>query len=188
VPDVLASTANFLARSGWQSDQPWGLEVRLPAGFDVARADPALRQSAATWAGEGVQAVDGAPLHALTGLTDCAILLPAGARGPAFLVGPNFRALLRYNAANSYGLAVGLLAQQLQDGPAVQAAWPRDLQTLTRSQLQALQAALNAKGFDTGTPDGMLGPATQRGLRSYQRSQGLPADGFPSLELLQRLQ
>ncbi len=185
VPDVLASTANFLARSGWQAGQPWGQEVRLPQGFDHARADPALRQTAAQWMGEGVRAMDGTRLPALAEST---LVLPAGARGPAFLVGPNFRVLLRYNNAISYGLAVSLLAQQLQGGAGVQAAWPRDLQMLTRSQLLALQAALNAHGFDSGTPDGMMGPSTQRGIRSYQRSLGLPADGYPSQELLRRLQ
>jgi lytic murein transglycosylase len=184
VPDVLASTANFLARSGWQAGQPWGLEVRLAAGFDMARADPALRQAASQWASEGVQTLDGTPLP---DLADSAVLLPAGARGPAFLVGANFRSLLRYNNATSYALAVGLLAQRLQGGAPVQAPWPRDLQTLTRSQLLDLQTALNARGFDSGKPDGMLGEATQRGIRGFQRSLGLPADGYPSLELLQRL-
>jgi hypothetical protein len=124
----------------------------------------------------------------LPALADSSILLPAGARGPAFLVGPNFRTILRYNNATSYALAVNLLAQRLANGPAIQAPWPRDLQALTRSQLLALQSALNARGFDSGVPDGMLGPATQRGLRAYQRSVGLPADGYPTLDLLQRLQ
>ncbi len=185
VPDVTASTANFLARSGWQAGQPWGLEVRLPEGFDYARADADVRQPATQWADEGVQSMDGAPLPALA---DTAILLPAGARGPAFLVGPNFRTVLRYNNATSYALAVNLLAQRLAGGPAVQASWPRELQLLARSQILALQAALNARGFDTGTPDGLMGPATQRGIRQFQRSLGLPADGYPTLDLLQRLQ
>jgi lytic murein transglycosylase len=185
VPDVMASTANFLARSGWQAGQPWGLEVRLPPGFDYARADAAVRQSASAWAGEGVQAMDGTPLPALP---DGSLLLPAGARGPAFLVGPNFRTVLRYNNSSSYALAVSLLAQRLAGGPAIAAAWPRDLQALTRSQMLTLQAELNARGFDSGTPDGMVGPATQRGVRLFQRSLGLPADGYPTLDLLQRLQ
>jgi membrane-bound lytic murein transglycosylase B len=184
VPDVMASTANLLARSGWQAGQPWGLEVRLPAGFDFTRADADVRQPASAWSAEGVQAMDDTPLPALA---DASIFLPAGAGGPAFLVGANFRTLLRYNNSTSYALAVGLLAQQLAGGPAVQAAWPRDLQPLTRSQLLALQEALNTRGFDSGTPDGMLGPATRRGVRGYQRSLGLPADGYPTVELLQRL-
>ena len=116
------------------------------------------------------------------------LLLPAGARGPAFLVGPNFRAILRYNNSTSYALGVGLLAQRLDGGPGVQAAWPRDLPALTRSQLTALQTALNGRGFDAGAADGMMGPATREGLKRYQRSVGLPADGFPTVELLQRLQ
>ena len=183
--DVMASTANFLAHSGWQANQPWGIEVRLPPGFDVGRADAELRQPSAQWASEGVQTVDGAPLPELA---DASVLLPAGARGPAFLVGPNFRAILRYNNSNSYALAVGLLAQRLAGGPGVQAAWPRDLPALTRSQLLAMQTALNQRGFPSGTPDGMMGPATRDGVRRYQRSIGLPADGYPTLDLLQRLQ
>jgi len=183
--DVTASTANFLARSGWQAAQPWGTEVQLPSGFDYGRADTEMRQPSAGWSAQGVRTMDGAPLPEFA---DGAILLPAGARGPAFLVGPNFRAILRYNNSTSYALAVGLLAQRLSGGPGVQAAWPRDLQALTRSELLAMQTALNQRGFASGTPDGMMGPATRDGLRRYQRSLGLPADGYPTVELLRRLQ
>ena len=183
--DVMASTANFLARSGWRSGEPWGTEVRLPDGFDVGRADPQTRQSSAQWDADGVRAIDGKPLPELG---DGAIALPAGARGPAFLVGANFRAILRYNNSTSYALAVSLLAQRLAGGPSVQAAWPRELQALSRAQLLDLQAALNARGFDAGLPDGLNGPATRDALRRYQRSVGVPADGYPTLELLQRLQ
>jgi len=184
VHDVMASTANFLVRSGWQAGQPWGLEVRLSAGFDYARASPDVQQPTAQWAGEGVQSMIDAPLPTIA---DSSIFLPAGARGPAFLVGPNFRTILRYNNSTSYALAVSLLAQRLAGGGAVQSPWPLDLVALTRSQLMSLQTALNAQGFDSGTPDGMTGPATQRGIRQYQSSLGLPADGYPTLELLQRL-
>jgi lytic murein transglycosylase len=183
--DVMASTANFLARSGWQAGKPWGVEVRLPTGFDYGRADTAMRQSSAQWATEGVRAVNGQPLPEFA---DGSILLPAGARGPAFLVGPNFRAILRYNNSTSYALAVGLLAQRLAGGADVQSPWPRDLAALSRSQMIELQTALNQRGFASGAPDGVMGPATREGVRSYQRSVGLPADGYPSAELLQRLQ
>jgi lytic murein transglycosylase len=182
--DVLASTANFLARSGWQAGEPWGTEVRLPAGFDAGRADASVRQPSSQWAAEGVQAMGAAPLPALA---DAVVLMPAGVRGPAFLVGANFRALLRYNNATSYALAVALLAQGLAGGPGVQAPWPRDQTALSRSQVLALQTALNARGFDSGTPDGLLGPVTREALRRYQRSIGLAADGHPTLDLLQRL-
>ncbi|MDZ7937118.1 MAG: lytic murein transglycosylase [Rhodoferax sp.] len=183
--DVMASTANFLAHSGWQAAQPWGVEVLLPPAFDYAQAAPQIRKATTAWSEEGVQSIDRTPLPMLA---DSSILLPAGARGPAFLVGPNFRTILRYNNSNSYALAVGLLSQRLAGGSGVLAPWPRDLQALTRSQLLALQTALNARGFDSGAPDGMMGPATQQGIRQYQRSVGLPADAYPTLNLLQRLQ
>jgi membrane-bound lytic murein transglycosylase B len=183
--DVLASTANFLARSGWKPAEPWGAEVQLPPGFDAGRADASVRQPAAQWSAEGVRAMDGAPLPAIA---DGAILLPAGVHGPAFLVGANFRAILRYNNSTSYALAVGLLAQRLAGGPGVRAPWPRELGVLGRTELQALQSALGEHGFDSGKADGTLGPATRDALRRYQRSIGLPADGYPTPELLRRLQ
>jgi membrane-bound lytic murein transglycosylase B len=184
VADVLASTAHFLARSGWRPGQAWGSEVRLPAAFDLANADAAVRRPTAQWFAEGVRGVDGAPLPEFS---DAAILLPAGVRGPAFMVGPNFRAILRYNNSTSYALAVGLLAQRLEGGPGVQAPWPRELVALTRSQVMALQNALNARGLDGGAPDGLFGHGSRAALRRFQRSIGVPADGFPTLELLERL-
>ena len=185
VPDVAASTANFLAHSGWQSGQPWGVEVRLPPGFDYARTELNVRQSSDAWAAEGVRGIDGA---ALPQLPDASILTPAGARGPAILVGPNFRALLRYNNSVNYALAVGLLARRIDGGAGLSAPWPRDLQPLPRSDVKALQELLNARGLDAGTPDGVAGPATRAGVRRYQQSLGLPADGYATRELLQRLQ
>jgi len=185
VADVMASTANFLARSGWQAGLPWATEVRLPDGFDYGRADDQVRHPSAVWAQAGVQLVDGAPLPHLP---DSSILLASNARGPAFMVGANFRTILRYNNSASYALAVGLLAQRLAGGPAIQASWPRDLQPLSRSQGLALQTALNAKGFDCGAPDGMIGPATRRCVRRFQMSLGQPADGYATVEHLQRLQ
>ncbi|MDO9004180.1 MAG: lytic murein transglycosylase [Aquabacterium sp.] len=183
--DVLASTANYLAKSGWRAHEPWGLEVQLPAGFDPARADPAVQQSSAQWAAEGVRAMGDAPWPALA---DASILLPAGARGPTFIVGRNYRAVLRYNNSTSYALTVCLLAQRIGGGPGVQAAWPLDLRALTRGEVSALQTALNRRGFDSGTPDGQVGPATRQALRAFQRSVGLPADGHPTADLLGRLQ
>ena len=88
----------------------------------------------------------------------------------------------------SYALTVGLLSQRIAGGPPVQGAWPRDLRALTRGEMIALQTALNQRGFDSGTPDGQMGPATRGALRAFQRSAGLPADGFPTEELLRLLQ
>ncbi|WP_462386664.1 lytic murein transglycosylase [Acidovorax sp. Q11] len=185
IPDVLTSTAHFLARSGWLASETWGAEVVLPANFDHARADPAVRQTTAQWEAEGVRSADGQPLPALGAAS---ITAPAGARGPAFVVGTNFRAILRYNNSVNYALAVALLSRQIGGGAPVTGAWPRELEPLSRAQMQVLQEALNRKGFAAGTPDGVMGPATRAGLRGYQRSLGLAADGYPTMELLQRLQ
>lgn len=185
IPDVTASTANYLASAGWVRGEVWGVEVVLPAGFDHSRAEMTLRQSSAEWAAEGLQAANGQPLPAF-GVAS--VIAPAGARGPAFLVGTNFRAILRYNNSVNYALGVGLLANQISGGSGVRAAWPRDLQALSRSQVLDLQNALNQRGFDTGVADGIQGPATRLGLRRYQQSIQVPADGYPTLELLQRLQ
>ena len=184
IPDVTASTAHFLARSGWQAGEPWGVEVQLPASFDHARADLSVRQAATQWEAEGVRSMDG---QALPVLASASIITPAGARGPAFLVGANFRTILRYNNSVNYALGVALLARQIGGGSPVVAAWPRDLAPLSRSQLQALQEALNRRGFSAGAPDGVMGPATRAGLRGYQRSIGVAADGYPTAELLERL-
>ncbi|MDT8990385.1 lytic murein transglycosylase [Curvibacter sp. APW13] len=185
MPDVFQSTAQFIARSGWRAQEVWGTEVQLPPDFDPARADPALRQSTAAWVLEGVRSLDG---NALPALSNASLLLPAGLRGPAFLVGDNYRAILRYNNATSYALSVCLLAQRLAGGAAVQAPWPRDLRPLTRSEVLSLQTALNRRGFDSGVPDGTVGPATRKALQAFQRSRGLPADGYPTAELLELLQ
>ena len=184
MPDVLASTANYLHQAGWVAGEACVPEVVLPAGFDAERADPAVRQASGQWAAEGLRGVDGT---ALPELAEASVLLPAGVRGPAFLVGRNFRAVLRYNNATSYALGVCLLAQRIAGGPPVQAAWPREQRALARSEVKALQAALAQKGFDSGAPDGLLGPATRSALRAWQRSRGLAPDGFATAELLEQV-
>ena len=124
---------------------------------------------------------------ALPPLENAALLTPAGARGPAVLVGANFRALLRYNNSENYALAVGLLARQIDGGTGLQTPWPREEAPLSRAEVKALQQALNEQGYDAGTPDGVIGPATRAALRRYQQSQGLVADGFATQALLRRI-
>ncbi|MEZ5776424.1 MAG: lytic murein transglycosylase [Hyphomicrobiaceae bacterium] len=185
VGDALASTASYLARSGWRSGETWGYEVTLPAGFDYALAGTREAKPIRSFMKLGVRRV------AAQDFPDpdrpSTLLLPAGARGPAFLVSTNFRAILRYNNAVAYGLAVGHLADRLAGrGPIVQ-QWPRDERPLSRDEREELQRLLSASGYELGEPDGLIGSATKAALRAYQRARGLPPDGFPTIGLLERL-
>ena len=180
IPDVMASTANYLDRAGWQAGQPWGVEVMLPDGFDYAQTE---RRSSDEWRDQGVRAQQGE----LPDFDNAAIVIPAGANGPAFLVGANFRAILRYNNATSYALAVATLGDAIAERAGIQHAWPRDQAPLTRDDVQALQRGLNRAGYSVGGADGVMGPNTRQGLRNFQRDQGLISDGFATQALLEQL-
>lgn len=184
IADVMASTAHYLAKNGWDRGQPWGREVVLPSNFDYTQADGDSHRSTAAWRAVGVHAVDS---RGLPDFASAGIIAPAGAKGPAFIVGPNFRTILRYNNATSYALAVGLLADRLAGEPGVKTPWPRDLASLSNTQVRRLQAGLNALGYASGTPDGIVGPNTRSGIRAFQRAQGLTADGYPTSALLDRI-
>lgn len=185
IPDVMASTANYLAQSGWQRGQPWGVEVTLPRGFDYSVAELSTRQPVAQWAALGVKPVSGRSLPALG---DASVITPAGARGPAFLVGPNFSVIMKYNNSTSYALAVATLSDRLAGGGPIAGSWPRDEQPLSRSEVMELQSLLAAKGFATGgSPDGLVGPATRGAIRAWQTTKGLVPDGFPTTTLLQQV-
>jgi membrane-bound lytic murein transglycosylase B len=180
IPDVMASTANYLDRAGWQANQPWGVEVRLPEGFDYAQTE---RRSSDEWRSQGVRAQQGE----LPNFDSAAIVIPAGAEGPAFLVGANFRAILRYNNATSYALAVATLGDAIAGREGIQHSWPREQAPLTRDDVQELQRALNRAGYSVGGADGVMGPNTRQGLRNFQRDQGVIPDGFATQELLEQL-
>lgn len=183
--DALASTANYLSKSGWVTGETWGYEVVLPKGFNFVEARSTVRKPIAEWLARGVVRADGRKFDAWA--TEGSILLPAGAQGPAFLVFKNFRAILRYNNASAYALAVGHLADRLRgQGPLV-TSWPRDDLPLTTAQKRELQERLAAKGFYKGGVDGMIGSGTQDAIRDYQHRLGLEPDGYPSAGLLERL-
>ncbi|MGF1544675.1 MAG: lytic murein transglycosylase [Parvularculaceae bacterium] len=186
--DVFASTANYLAVSGYKVDAPWGLEVTLPAGFDYALADPAVRKPVAEWRALGLVGADADRLARLDPNARARALVPAGADGPAFLVFDNFEAILKYNRSTAYALAVGLLSDRVAGGrPGPKAAWPREDRALSLDERKALQQALHDRGFDPGPVDGVIGANTKRALRAWQRANGYPADGYASAATLQRL-
>ncbi|WNK21102.1 lytic murein transglycosylase [Halomonas piscis] len=181
IPDVMASTANYLKQAGWQAGEPWGAEVRLPDGFDYAQTG---RKSTAKWRRQGMRAVSGA----LPEFSSAEVIVPAGAQGPAFLTGPNFRSILRYNNATSYALAVAKLSDAIAGRDGIVQGWPREQAPLTRDDVTRLQRSLNRLGYDVGGADGIMGPNTRKGLRAFQRDQGLTADGFATQALLARLE
>jgi len=183
--DALASTANYLRQSGWQPGQKWGEEVQLPPEFAYANANLSVRKSVAEWEQLGVHAFPGQHLPAGDELAS--VILPAGYRGPAFLVLNNFNVLLKYNSAIPYALAVGLLADRMRGSSGVRASWPTDEALLDQSSAVALQDGLTALGFPTGGTDGVLGARTAQAIRAYQLARGLPADGYPTENLLLRI-
>jgi membrane-bound lytic murein transglycosylase B len=184
-PDALASAATLLARQGWKIGQPWGYEIRLPSGFAYEDADTDSQRPLNEWRARGITTASSKPLPA--GDDSAAIYLPAGARGPAFLVFSNFNVILKYNNAASYALAVGLLADSVTGGGTVKRAWPRDERPLSREERLRFQDALAKLGFDPGVADGVLGRRTRAALRQYQKSKSVVADGFATAALLAML-
>ncbi|MGA7674844.1 MAG: lytic murein transglycosylase [Rhizomicrobium sp.] len=185
VADALASTANVISNAGWKDGKPWGYEIVLPKDFAYEDADLGNAQPVAKWKKRGVKTAAGDALPAND--EEASIYLPAGARGPAFLVFPNFKAILKYNNAASYALAVCLLADQLKGAPAVAASWPRDETPLNRDERVALQTSLAALGYDIGKADGLLGGKSRAAVRAWQKKHAVAADGFATETLLTRI-
>jgi membrane-bound lytic murein transglycosylase B len=185
-PDALASAARLLSEQGWVRDQPWGYEVTLPDGFAYEDAELDNLKPVADWIARGVKTATGDLLQVSD--ANAAIYLPAGARGPAFLVFPNFSVILKYNNAASYALAISLLADRMAGKDPVRHAWPRDERALSRNERISFQTDLQKLGFDPGTADGVLGRRTRAALRQFQKSKSLPADGFPTASLLEMLE
>ncbi|HKU65911.1 MAG TPA: lytic murein transglycosylase [Rhizomicrobium sp.] len=181
-PDALASAARLLSGQGWTRGQNWGYEISLPDGFAYEDADLENDKPVSEWSARGIKTANGDALAVLDG--NAAIYLPTGARGPAFLILPNFRVLLKYNNAASYALAVSLLADRMAGAGPVKHDWPRDERALSRNERLQFQKDLQILGFDSGTADGVLGRKTRAALRQYQKTKSLAADGFPTAMLL----
>ncbi|HLW93364.1 MAG TPA: lytic murein transglycosylase [Roseiarcus sp.] len=183
-PDAIGSTANYLKQQGWRSDEPWGFEVQLPKDFALTAADFLGYAPFSAFAERGVTRADGGTMPQ-TG--EAELLMPAGLRGPVFLVTSNFRVIKTYNNSTSYALAVALLGDRAIGGGQLIAAWPFHDHLLTMAQARDLQTRLKKMGYDVGEIDGKIGETGQNALRAFQERSGLTPDGYPTLALLQRL-
>lgn len=182
--DALASTAAYLKHFGWTTGQPWGVEVKLPEGFDYTMARRELVKLPSDWAVLGVTRPNGTAVRDY-GLAS--VLLPGGAEGVAFLIFGNFKVLESYNTADAYVVGVGHLADRIRGADRFEADWPRHLRVLSYEERVELQKRLTAAGFDTVKIDAKMGPLTVAAIRQFQKSRGLLPDGYPSLSLLERL-
>jgi membrane-bound lytic murein transglycosylase B len=184
LPDAFASAANYLSSIGWKQGEPVALEVRLPKDFEYYQAQLGIRQQSKNWAALGVTLIDGTSLPALP---HTAILLPQGWQGPAFLVTHNFDVVMKWNRSVNYALSVSHLADQLKENKPIVNGWGVDNVAISFNQAWAMQAKLNQLGYDSGKPDGYPGTKTQSAIRRYQLKYGLPADGYPSYKLYNRI-
>ncbi|WP_372611739.1 lytic murein transglycosylase [Aquicoccus sp.] len=182
--DALASAAAYLHANGWQTGQPWGIEVTLPKGFNHMLARRELEKMPSQWANLGVRAADGEriPDHG-----PASILLPGGHNGAAFMIFRNFEVLESYNTADAYVIGVGHLADRIAGGGPIRASWPREDRALSFEERVELQRRLRAAGFDPEKLDGRIGPLTINAVRAYQKSRGLVPDGYASPGLLAHL-
>lgn len=182
--DALASAANFLSQLGWQPGFRWGREVKLPEGFDFRLAGRQEARKLTDWNEMGITRANGKPLG--EGDTEAFLVVPAGHEGPAFIGYKNFRVIMRWNNSEFYAIAVGMLADQIAGSGGLTASLP-ELPAYSRDDIIALQEKLNTLGHEVGKPDGIIGPATRDGIRAYQAANDLVADGFPSLEVMQKI-
>ena len=187
VPDALASTAKFLQNAGYRRGEPWGFEVRLPAGLDTSDASRKNKRPIDAWRSAGVTLADGSPLPG--SLPSAGLMIPARG-GPAFLVGRNFDTLYSYNASENYALAIAQLSNLVANpggSVAFVTPWPTDDAGLSRAQNRELQTLLLARGHDIGSADGMIGAKTREAIKAEQQKLGMKPDGRAGQKLLAAL-
>ena len=182
--DAIGSTANFLVAHGWKPGLPWGFEIRLPEGFALTDADSSRSAPFSAFSARGVKRADGA---ALPEKGEGRLFLPAGLKGPIFLVTTNFDVIKSYNPSTAYALSVALLGDAIAGNPGLAAEWPVKDRALSMAQVRKLQGDLKRMGYSVGDIDGMVGEALRSAVRAYQQRNGLTPDGYPDLALLKRV-
>jgi lytic murein transglycosylase len=182
-PDTLASIANYLVQYGWQKGRGWGAEVALPDGVSCALEGPDQGKPGSEWAAMGISRQDGQPFPTKDLKFENLLLLPSGRFGPVFLATPNFYVIKTYNISDLYALFIGHVADRIAGGKAGFAAPWRPIDKMLRSDIGAMQKALQKKGYDIGNADGLPGFKTRRSIGDYQAKNGLARTCYPSNEL-----
>jgi len=180
VPDVLASTANYVAKEHWQHGLPWGFEVSVPKGFDTMKS----RGTFAEWQQLGVRRADG---RTFPPLGPGILFFPSGVNGPAFLVTENYAVLKEYNNSDAYAIAVGHLADRINGTQPIKAAWPADDRPLSRDARIALQKKLSALGYKVLDFEGHVDFDLRDNIRAEQQKLGTVPDGNPTAAFLEKL-
>ncbi len=176
--DAILSGARMLQHHGWRPNEPWLAEISVPDDFDWSLTGLETEKPVEDWAALGVTSRNG-PLAA--GLS-ASILLPQGRKGPAFLVYPNYRVLFEWNKSFVYVTTAAYFATRIEGAEPYAAGNPDP--ALDLEQMKALQEKLTALGHDVGKIDGILGAGTRAAVQKEQVRLGLPADGWPTLDLL----
>jgi lytic murein transglycosylase len=183
-PDSLASAGNYIKSLGWRRGEPWLEEVRVPESMPWELADVHIKKPRALWARFGVTQRDGSPLP--NDNLPSALVLPMGRNGPAFLAYPNFDVYLEWNQSLTYSLTAAYFATRLAGAPPLSRG-RAPVESLSLAQTKELQTLLVQRGYDVGKVDGIIGENTRKAVTDVELKLGLPADGYPTPELLARL-
>ena len=179
--DVIGSTGKYLVHLGWKRGEPWLQEVRVPANLPWKDADLSVQYPRSKWAAWGVTRADGKPLP--NDNVPASVVLPVGRFGPAFMAYDNFQAYLKWNQSLNYSLTAAYYATRLDGAPPMNKG-SANIPKITFEETRELQELLQKRGYDVGRVDGVLGLKSRVAIRELQIKSGLPADGWPTAELL----
>ena len=182
-PNVIGSTGKYLVFLGWKRGEPWLQEVRAPANFRWDQADLSIQHPRSQWAASGVTYADGRPLPSDN--LPASLVLPMGRFGPTFLAYDNFQVYLKWNQSLMYALTAAYYATRLDGAPAMHRGG--DIPKLSFEETRELQQILEKRGYDIGRTDGILGLKSRSAVREMQIKFSLPANSWPTADLLNRL-
>jgi len=184
IPDIIGSSAKFVVHLGWRRGEPWLEEVRVPERLPWDQADLAILHPRSKWAEWGVTRTNGSPLP--NDAVPASLLLMVGRNGPAFLAYQNFRVYTEWNKSLNYATTAAYLATRIAGAPPMSRG-RGPVEVLDDKEVRELQRLLTRKGYNVGEIDGLLGATTRAAVKQAQMKYNLPADSYPTKELIERL-